>query len=132
VYFIISLEILIMISPFAGFFYAAFNPFLLALAQQPGTRWLTAFFLPHMIAPSGLILQTIRVAGSVFFILGFVIFFGCAGQVYFNKFARRGVALRGLYSYIRHPQYVGLAIAGLGLAILWPRFNGRCFVGCNV
>jgi hypothetical protein len=30
--------------------------------------------------------------------------------------------VKGLYSYIRHPQYVGLAIAGMGLAILWPRF----------
>ena len=28
-YFIICFEILIMISPFAGFFYSAFNPFLL-------------------------------------------------------------------------------------------------------
>ena len=48
-YFVIGLEILIMISPAAGFFYAAFNPFLLSLAQNPVTRWLTAFYLPHMI-----------------------------------------------------------------------------------
>ncbi|GEM_PF-113067 len=34
----------------------------------------------------------------------------------------KGVALRGLYSYIRHPQYLGLALTGLGLSILWPRF----------
>lgn len=46
-YFVIGLEILIMISPTAGFFYAAFNPFLLSLAQSPATRWLTAFFLRH-------------------------------------------------------------------------------------
>jgi len=30
--------------------------------------------------------------------------------------------LSGLYSYIRHPQYLALGIAGLGLSILWPRF----------
>ena len=46
-YFVIGLEILIMISPAAGFFYAAFNPFLLSLAQYPATRWLTAFYLPR-------------------------------------------------------------------------------------
>lgn len=27
----------------------------------------------------------------------------------------------GLYRYVRHPQYLGLALAGAGLAILWPR-----------
>ena len=48
--FIVALEIVIMISPFAFFFYAAFNPFLLALNQSSMTRWLTAFFLPHMVA----------------------------------------------------------------------------------
>ena len=109
-------------SPFAAFFYAGFSPILLSLAQYPATRWLTAFFLPHMIAPSGLLLLGIRVLGSVLFVLGLLIFLACAGQVYFNKFARRGVALRGLYSLIRHPQYVGLILAGIGLAILWPRF----------
>jgi hypothetical protein len=30
--------------------------------------------------------------------------------------------LAGLYSFIRHPQYLALGIAGLGLSILWPRF----------
>jgi hypothetical protein len=43
-YFVIGLEVLIMISPAAGFFYAAFNPFLLFLNQYMATRWLTAFF----------------------------------------------------------------------------------------
>jgi protein-S-isoprenylcysteine O-methyltransferase Ste14 len=121
-YFVIGLEILIMISPFAAFFYVAFNPFLLALVQHPSTRWLTAFFLPHMVLPPGLFLKTVRVAGSVLFVAGSVIFIVCAGQVYYNKFFKKGIALRGLYSYIRHPQYLGLGLAGLGLSILWPRF----------
>jgi protein-S-isoprenylcysteine O-methyltransferase Ste14 len=121
-YFIIGLEILIMISPAAGFFYAAFNPVLLTLAQSQATRWLTAFFLPHMVSPPNPALQTVRLAGSVLFVVGALIFFVCAGQVYYNKFTRKGVALRGLYTWIRHPQYLGLGVAGLGLAILWPRF----------
>jgi protein-S-isoprenylcysteine O-methyltransferase Ste14 len=121
-YFVIGLEILIMISPFAAFFYAAFNPFLLSLARHDATRWLSAFFLPHMVSPPGLLLSTVRVAGSVLFVLGAAIFLVCAFQVYANKLLRRGVATRGLYQFIRHPQYVGLGLTGLGLAILWPRF----------
>jgi protein-S-isoprenylcysteine O-methyltransferase Ste14 len=121
-YFIIGLEILIMISPAAGFFYAAFNPVLLSLAQTPATRWLTAFYLPHMVSPSTLLLQAVRLAGSVLFVGGALMFLACAGQVYYHKFARMGMALRGLYTWIRHPQYLGLAITGLGLSILWPRF----------
>jgi protein-S-isoprenylcysteine O-methyltransferase Ste14 len=121
-YFIIALEVLIMISPFAAFFYAAFNPVLLFLAQWPTTRWLAAFFLPHMVLPPGVFLQTVRVAGSVLFVGGLIVFLVCAGQVYFHKFLRLGPALGGLYTWIRHPQYLALALTGLGLAILWPRF----------
>lgn len=121
-YFVIGFEILIMISPFAAFFYAAFNPILLALVQHSATRWLTAFFMPHMVLPPGLFLKSVRVAGSVLFVAGAVIFLGCAAQVYSNKFRKKGVALGGLYALVRHPQYVGLALTGLGLSILWPRF----------
>jgi len=111
-----------MISPAAGFFYAAFNPFLLSLAQSPMTRWLTAFYLPHMVSPPDVFLKIIRVAGSVLFVVGGAVFLICAGQVYYHKFARKGGALGGLYSRIRHPQYLGLGLAGIGLSILWPRF----------
>jgi protein-S-isoprenylcysteine O-methyltransferase Ste14 len=121
-YFIIAFEVLIMISPFAAFFYAAFNPVLLWLAHGPATRWLAAFFLPHMVLPPGLFLKTIRVAGSVLFVGGAAVFLVCAGQVYFHKFLRRGPATGGLYRWIRHPQYLALVATGLGLAILWPRF----------
>jgi protein-S-isoprenylcysteine O-methyltransferase Ste14 len=121
-YFVIALEVLIMISPFAAFFYAAFNPILLWLAHWPATSWLAAFFLPHMVLPPGLFLKAVRVAGSVLFVGGATIFLVCAGQVYFHKFFRRGPVLGGLYRWIRHPQYLALEAAGLGLAILWPRF----------
>jgi protein-S-isoprenylcysteine O-methyltransferase Ste14 len=97
-YFVIAFEVLIMISPFAGFFYSVFNPVLLKFAAHPITRWLSAFYLPHMILPQDWFLQFVRVMGSVLFVLG------------------------GLYSFIRHPQYLALGIAGLGLSILWPRF----------
>jgi protein-S-isoprenylcysteine O-methyltransferase Ste14 len=120
--FIVAFEIVIMISPFAFFFYAVFNPFLLALNQSSITRWLTAFFLPHMVVPPDGFLIGVRILGSVFFVAGMLAFLVCAGQVYFGKLFKRGTATKGLYVLIRHPQYVSLAFAALGLAIMWPRF----------
>ena len=122
-YFIVCFEILIMISPFAGFFYSAFNPFLLGLAQYRATKWLSSFFFTHMVVPPTDLLKSIRIMGSVLFVLGLAIFLVCAVQVYSSKFFKKGrPVVKGLYSSIRHPQYLGLAIAGMGLAILWPRF----------
>lgn len=121
-YFVMCLEILIMISPFAGFFYSAFNPVLLGLAKYNTTRWLSAFFFNHLLVPTTDLLQFVRIMGSVLFVFGLALFLVCALQVYVHKFLRRGPALRGLYSRIRHPQYLCLALAGAGLAILWPRF----------
>ncbi len=121
-YFVIAFEVLIMISPFAGFFYSVFNPLLLNLASRPSTRWLSAFYLPHMVLPQDPLLQFVRIMGSVLFVFGMAIFFVCAGQIYFAKFTKKGAVLGGLYAYIRHPQYLALGIAGLGLSILWPRF----------
>jgi protein-S-isoprenylcysteine O-methyltransferase Ste14 len=121
-YFLICFEIMIMISPFAGFFYAAYSPALLGLAKYSATRWLTSFFFTHMVVPPNGLLKFVRVMGSIFFLLGLAIFLICAIQVYSNKFLKRGTVLKGLYRWIRHPQYLALAIAGAGLAILWPRF----------
>ncbi len=120
--FIVALEIVIMISPFAFFFYAVFNPFLLALNQSPMTRWLTTFFLPHMIVPPNEVLRVIRILGSIFFVGGSLLFLVCATQVYTGKLLRKGVATGGFYRIIRHPQYLGLGLAALGLAVMWPRF----------
>jgi protein-S-isoprenylcysteine O-methyltransferase Ste14 len=120
--FVVALEIVIMISPFAVFFYTVFDPFLLALNQSVITRWQTAFFHPHMVVPPNGFLIGLRILGSVLFIGGMLIFLVCAGQVYLGKLLKKGTATKGLYVFIRHPQYVGLAFAALGLAIMWPRF----------
>jgi protein-S-isoprenylcysteine O-methyltransferase Ste14 len=121
-YFVIAFEVLIMISPFAGFFYSVFNPVLLKFAASSSTRWMSAFFLPHMVLPDAPLLLFVRVAGSVLFVLGMAAFLVCAVQIYTAKFTKKGAVLGGLYAFIRHPQYLALGIAGLGLAILWPRF----------
>jgi protein-S-isoprenylcysteine O-methyltransferase Ste14 len=121
-FFVMALEVMIMISPFAFFFYSVFNPAFNWLDQYAASRWLTAFFLPHMILPPTLLLQGVRVLGSVLFVAGMAMFVICALQVYLGKLLRRGVATSGLYAYIRHPQYLALGIWGVGMSILWPRF----------
>ncbi|MBF0464725.1 MAG: hypothetical protein HQK88_09195 [Nitrospirae bacterium] len=121
-YFIIGLEVLIMISPFAGFFYSAFNPFLIETSKFTATRWLSAFFLPHMVVPPDNFLKFIRVLGSVFFVGGFFLFLICAFAVYKAKLLKKGIVVKGLYTFIRHPQYAALITTGAGLAVLWPRF----------
>jgi protein-S-isoprenylcysteine O-methyltransferase Ste14 len=122
VFFIMAFEVMIMISPFAFFFYSVFNPVFKWLNQYAATKWLTSFFLPHMIFPPTPFLQAIRVAGSIFFVVGAFSFIVCALQVYLGKIFRRGIASKGLYNYIRHPQYLSLGIWGIGMSILWPRF----------
>jgi len=122
VFFILAFEVMIMISPFAFFFYSVFNPFLHWLDNFAATRWLTAFFLPHMILPPTIFLKFIRIVGSILFVVGCFAFTLCALQVYLSKIFKSGVAQRGLYRYIRHPQYVALGLWGIGMAILWARF----------
>ena len=51
VFFIMAFEVMIMISPFAFFFYSVFNPIFHWLNNYSATRWLTNFFLPHMTLP---------------------------------------------------------------------------------
>ncbi len=129
VYVIAALEIVIMISPFAFFFYSVFNPILLGLNGSAWTRWLTAFFLPHMLVPPTPLLVVLRVLGSILFVVGVLAFLACAVQVYMGKTLGWGVSSRGLYALVRHPQYTGLAMAGIGLTILWPRFLTLMFLG---
>lgn len=122
VFFVMAFEVMIMISPFAFFFYSVFAPFFNFLGQHAATKWTTRFFLPHMILPPTLFLKTVRVLGSIFFLAGFVTFIAGAAQVYLGKIFHWGMAAQGLYKYIRHPQYLALGVWGMGMAILWPRF----------
>ena len=122
VFFIMAFEVMIMISPFAFFFYSVFNPIFHWLNASPMTQWLTHFFLPHMVLPPTVPLKIIRISGSVLFVLGCTTFIICALQVYLGKILKRGIASRGIYRFVRHPQYTSLGIWGVGMAILWPRF----------
>jgi protein-S-isoprenylcysteine O-methyltransferase Ste14 len=122
VFFIMAFEVMIMISPFAFFFYSVFNPVLQWLGSYSATGWLTTFFLPHMILPPTLFLKAVRILGSVLFVVGALSFAVCALQVYLGKIFKWGIADKGLYRMIRHPQYLTLGLWGIGMSILWPRF----------
>jgi protein-S-isoprenylcysteine O-methyltransferase Ste14 len=116
VYLAITLEMLFMVTPFALYYYSFYSPLLSRPSNLRAIAWLPAFFLPHLsteILPS---------LGGVVFLLGLVGFFLSALQLYYAKFRRRGVVEGGFYKRIRHPQYLFLGLAGLGLLIVWPRF----------
>ncbi len=121
-YLAIALEVVVMITPFTVYFYSIYAPVLNWLDSNPLTAWLTAFFLPHISYTGNPILTALAYLGPILFALGLVIFFVCAYQVYSAKLLKRGVVSGGLYAWIRHPQYLGLGIAGLGLLLYWPRF----------
>lgn len=121
-YVIIVFEILYMISPFAFLFYSVYAVPLKWLQSSPYTLWLTTNILPHftfqrsiIISLSNLLSWPLIAFGTFLFLAGFI-------QIYWAKFRRKGSVSKGLYKYIRHPQYVALALIGLGAAIYWSRF----------
>lgn len=121
-YTLIVLEILFMVSPFAAYYYSIYATPLNALQESPHTAWLTMYLLPHFtysdsLLANGLILVSwpLILTGIMLFALGFC-------QIYWSKIKRKGAVEVGLYRYIRHPQYVALAVIGLGASLYWSRF----------
>ena len=121
-YLLIGLEIVIMISPFAGYFYAGYGPLLDFLYGIKTTAWLTGFFLPHAVAAKNNSLNFLNALGRSLFSFGLIAFLVGAVQVYSAKLRRKGIVSSVLYRWVRHPQYLFLAISGLGLLLFWPRF----------
>ncbi len=121
-YLVIVFEILFMISPFGLYFYSAYGPTLNFLQRWPSTAWLTQFVLPHFSQTSSLLLNALPTLAWLLIGAGMILVFGGAIPIYWAKFRRRGLVSGGLYAFIRHPQYLGLAVMGLGTCIVWPRF----------
>jgi len=121
-YAVIVLEILFMISPFAMHFYLAYGPVLNFLDRSPLTSWLTGFFLPHFSQTAAPLLDALHRLAWLWILTGGALFLGGAVPIYWSKFTGRSPVTGGLYRYIRHPQYVGLAVIGFGTVLLWPRF----------
>ena len=122
-YVAIVLEILFMISPFALYFYSLYGPTLNVLHLSPWTSWLTGFFLPHFSATSSPLLGYAKAVAGTLILAGVIGFAIAFVQVYWAKLLRKGAVTSGFYRVVRHPQYVALAVLGLGTLLLWPRFT---------
>ncbi|MEJ2034397.1 MAG: methyltransferase [Deltaproteobacteria bacterium] len=120
-YLLIGIEIIIMITPFALYFYSVYGPILRFLSSSPLTAWTTEFFLPHMVFPNDPLITAISYL-QILLIVGLVLFFAAAIPLYYGRFTGKGVVQRAFYSWNRHPQYLFLAISGFGLLLYWPRF----------
>ncbi|MDA8016100.1 MAG: isoprenylcysteine carboxylmethyltransferase family protein [Thermoanaerobaculia bacterium] len=121
-YAIIVFEILFMISPAGLHFYAVYGPALDVLHGTAETAWLTTFYLPHFSFTSNPVLQAAKPIGFALLYTGLLAFAIGFVQIYWAKLRRRGHVVGGLYRWIRHPQYLALAVVGLGTSLVWPRF----------
>ncbi len=101
-----------MLLPFAGFLYGSILH-IHYLNQNPHTAWLTHFVFPVL---------TLFPLGPIMMVAGLTIFLVAAAQIYTAKIRHRGLVTTGLYSRIRHPQYIALALFGMGIIITWGRF----------
>jgi protein-S-isoprenylcysteine O-methyltransferase Ste14 len=120
-YGLIGIEIIIMISPFALYFYSVYGPILQLISGHPAISWTTEFFLPHMVFVDDPLILGISYL-QIFLVIGLLLFFSAAVPLYYGRITKRGVVRRSFYSKIRHPQYLFLAISGFGLLLYWPRF----------
>lgn len=122
IYAVSALEMIIMVSPFAAYFYSVYTPLFHGLQQNEATAWLPQFFLPHLAQTKLGVFRALNWLGAGLTLLGLIGFLACAVQLYYGKFVKKRLVSGGLYARVRHPQYLCLAVAGLGLLLLWPRF----------
>jgi protein-S-isoprenylcysteine O-methyltransferase Ste14 len=115
-------EMVFMASPFAAYFYNAYSPVLTWTQSHSSLIWLTDFFVPHLSTPSSAWFGALVRFPRYLALIGIASFAVHAVYLYWMKFVRKKVATALLYRYVRHPQYLSFAVAGLGLAFLWPRF----------
>jgi len=120
-YCLIGVEIIIMISPFALYFYSVYGPVLEFFSASPYLSWTTEFFLPHMTFPNDPVILALSYL-QILLPVGLVLFFSAAIPLYYGRFTGKGVVQMSFYARIRHPQYLFLALSGFGLLLYWPRF----------
>ncbi len=121
-YTLIVLEILFMVSPFAAYYYSIYATPLNALQESRYTAWLTMYLLPHFTYSDSWLANGLVLISWPLIFFGIALFLFGFGQIYWAKITRKGAVEVGLYRHIRHPQYVALAIVGLGASFYWSRF----------
>ena len=122
-YTLIAFEFFYMASPFGVYFYSVYGPGLDGLQNFGLSGWTIWFFLPHLVeetrSPLVNVAQNLGVALFFGGLLGFAV---GAFQVYRAKLKRTEAVMGGLYRHIRHPQYLALMVASVGMLLVWPRF----------
>ncbi|NJN51786.1 MAG: isoprenylcysteine carboxylmethyltransferase family protein [Gammaproteobacteria bacterium] len=122
-YLLVAFEFIYMVTPFAAYFYGVYAPGLDSLARSPTLSWLNTFFLPHIVIDTASWFVNLHnVIGGIALASGLAGFIIGAIQIYLAKLRRREAVMGGIYAYVRHPQYLGLMVASLGMAFIWPRF----------
>ena len=117
-----TLEMIIMVTPFAAYFYSVYTPLLHGLEASAATAWLPQFFLPHLAHTKIAVFRYVEWLGAILALFGLIGFIACAIQLYYGKFIKKKLVTGGLYGRVRHPQYLMLIIGGAGFLLLWPRF----------
>jgi protein-S-isoprenylcysteine O-methyltransferase Ste14 len=121
-YGLVMIEVIVMISPFAFYWYSVYAPTLQGLQRWPATAWMEAFFLPHSVITTSATLEFLRwKVGTYCFSIGVLAFVLIGIQVYATRLIGKKVAQSWVYSRIRHPFYLSLGVAGFGLLTMWPR-----------
>ena len=119
-YVLIGLEIIIMISPFAAYFYAGYGPVLNTLYAFPATAWLTGFFLPHAVVSKSELLNFINSFGRTLFSLGIIAFLAGALQIYTAGLFPADLAQRQLRCFQRSAGFHGQAFAAIACGCRYP------------
>ena len=109
--FFVIFEPIWMLLPFAGFLYGSVLR-IESLGRHPATAWLTHFVFP--VLTGGWLGPVLAAVGTGLFLAG-------AGQIYWAKFRRMGLVSRGLYRFVRHPQYIALTLFSVGILLTWGR-----------
>lgn len=119
---VIVFEILFMVSPFALYYYSIYSIPLNWLQRSAHAGWLTLHILPHFTYTRSVLSNTLLLISWPLILVGLVLFFLGFVQIYWAKFTGKAIVDVGLYRYVRHPQYLALAIVGLGTTFFWSRF----------
>jgi protein-S-isoprenylcysteine O-methyltransferase Ste14 len=110
-----------MASPFAIYFFGVYGPGLDWHEESSVTSWTIHFFLPHLLeASKSNVIVVFETSGIILFFAGIRGLALGAFQIYRGKLLENKPAIKGVYHNIRHPQYLALIIASIGMLFVWP------------
>ena len=122
-YGLVAFEFFYMASPFAAYLYAVYGPGLDWLQASGPTSWIIQFFMPHLVEETrSPLVDAHEAVGRVLLYGGLAGFAIGVIQVYRAKLRREDAVMGGLYRHIRHPQYLSLIVASIGMLLVWPRY----------